>query len=401
MPGVWKLQARDPATQARSGWLRSMDGRRLPTPLFQPVATAASLKTLDWQDLRRIGYRHVLMNTYHLVVRPGLESIAGFGGIKPFSGWAGSVLTDSGGYQVYSLAARRSIRPDGVRFSDHIGGQRWHFSPEFVLRAQLCFGVDFAMPLDICTGLPATRERTAKDMALTHSWAREQAQLWPELLARQQAAARKGERGRKAAHASSRVHPPALFGIVQGGLEEDLRRESAQFVAAQGFDALAVGGLAVGEPREDFLRLTAFCGPLLPADKVRYLMGVGNPADLLHAIAAGFDMFDCVQPTRMARHGVLYTRQGLLRMNNARFRDDARPVDPRCACPTCAGHSRAYLRHLLKLQEHSYARFATLHNLQFYYDLMRQARRKIRKGRFGAWYPAAALRLAADLPADL
>ncbi len=364
------------------------------------MATAASLKTLDWRDLRGIGYRHVLMNTYHLVVRPGLEAIAAAGGVRGFSGWRGSVLTDSGGYQVHSLAARRSIRPDGVRFSDHVGGQRWHFSPEFVLRAQLTFGVDFAMPLDICTGLPATRDRTAKDMALTHQWAVQQAMLWPEL--REEQGTRDKGQGKKTLTCPSALVPcPSLFGIVQGGLEEDLRRESAELISGLGFEGVAVGGLAVGEPREDFLRLTSFCGPLLPPGRVRYLMGVGNPADLLHAIAAGFDMFDCVQPTRMARHGVLYTRQGVLRLANSRFKDDQGPVDPRCACPTCRGHSRAYLRHLLKLEEHSYARFATLHNLQFYFDLMARVRRRIRRGSFGGWHTLAAARYARDLPAEL
>jgi queuine tRNA-ribosyltransferase len=194
---------------------------------------------------------------------------------------------------------------------------------------------------------------------------------------------------------------PALFGIVQGGLEEDLRAESIAFTAGQGFDGVAVGGLAVGEPREDYLRLCEFCGPRLPAGQVHYLMGVGNPADLLHAIAQGFDLFDCVQPTRMARHGVAYTRDGNLNLHNARFRADPRPLDAQCRCSVCREYSRAYLRHLLKLEEHSYARLLTLHNLAFYQGLLSRARRRIVKGRYGDWWPGAYARMDRVLPEDL
>lgn len=410
---VWRRAAKDKLSEARAGWLIARDGNRLPTPLFQPVATAGSLRTLDWADLRGLGYRHVLMNTYHLVVRPGVEAIRRAGGVKGFTGWRGSVLTDSGGYQAFSLAARRTVRPDGLRFSDHIEGARHHFSPRSVLEAQLAFGVDFAMPLDICTGLPAAREQVLKDMTLTHQWAAEQALLWPELLggagvipsnegawAQAPVPAQSGRQAGAPA-ATRKLLPPALFGIAQGGLEEDLRAESIGFLSGLPFDAMAVGGLAVGEPREDFLRLTAYCGKLMPQAKVRYLMGVGEPADLLYAIAMGFDLFDCVQPTRMARHGTAYTREGWLSLHNARYADDARPLDPRCKCGVCRTYSRAYLRHLLKLHEHSYARLLTLHNLHFYAELMARARRRIVAGKYGPWWQKQYPRLDRGLPDEL
>jgi queuine tRNA-ribosyltransferase len=364
----WQLDARDPDTLARAGYLVTREGQRLPTPLFQPVATAGSLRTLDWHDLGTIGYRHILMNTYHLLVKPGLATIERAGGLKRFTGWSGSILSDSGGYQVHSLAARRSLKADGVAFTDHISGNRWHLTPESVLRAQLAFGVDFAMCLDACTGLPAARRRVARDLELTHAWARKQAQLWPELT-------------------KDEPQAPRLLGIVQGGLHEDLRRQSIELVASLGFDGVAVGGLSVGESRDDFRRLVSFCGPLLPAGQLHYLMGVGEPADLLFAIAHGFDLFDCVQPTRMARHGLAYTRQGKLPLRQARFAEDQAPVDPGCRCRVCRTYSRAYLRHLLVLKEHSYARLLTLHNLHFYRDLLRRARRQVVAGTYARWWP--------------
>ena len=361
-------------------------GEELPTPLFQPVATAGSLKTLDWRDMLKLGYRHVLMNTYHLVVRPGLGQLEQSGGLKRFTGWDGSILTDSGGYQAHSLAARASFKPDGIKFTDHVDGGKWHFTPEFVLKAQATFGVDFAMVLDICTGLPATRNRTARDMALTHAWARQQAELWPGI--------RRGGGGR-----GDGVQ--RLFGIVQGGLFEDLRTESIELIGGLGFDGVAVGGLAVGEEREDLQRLTAFCGPQLPTGKVHYLMGIGDPADLLHAIAHGFDMFDCVQPTRMARHGTAYTRLGKLNLKRSRFQGDDRPLDPGCRCVVCRTYSRAYLRHLVMLKEHSYARLLTLHNLYFYRDLLNRARKRILAGNYGKWWPRQYTALDRVLPEGL
>jgi queuine tRNA-ribosyltransferase len=372
--GCWELEARDGASEARAGWLTTRDGTRIPTPLFQPVATAGSLRTLDWRDVQALGYKHVLMNTYHLVVRPGLDVIKQTGGVKSFTGWRGSILTDSGGYQVYSLAARRSIKPDGVRFIDHVEGQRWHFTLESTLRAQLTFGSDFAMCLDVCTGLPAARTRVRRDMELTHAWAREQAALWPEI--RETASIVHGDSG-----------TPRLFGIIQGGVHDDLRRESIEVLSSLSFDGLAVGGLAVGEGREDFKRVAALCGPLLPEGQVRYLMGIGEPADLLFAIAQGYDLFDCVQPTRLARHGYAYTRQGKLAIKHARFTGDERPLDPSCRCSVCRSHSRAYLRHLFLLKEHSYAKLLTLHNLYFYRNLLNRARRRIVAGNYGKWWP--------------
>lgn len=402
MDRCWNLEAQDAGCAARAGWLIARDGSALPTPLFQPVATAGSLRTLDWADVMRLGYRHVLMNTYHLVVRPGLDALRASGGVKGFTGWNGSVLTDSGGYQVYSLAAKRSVRADGVRFTDHVDGGRWLFSPRSVLEAQVTFGVDCAMCLDVCTGQPATRRQVQKDLALTHAWAQEQARLWPELIGQCPDAAGSGlPGGDEITPASAPQLPPRLFGIVQGGLEEDLRAESAGVISALPFDGVAVGGLAVGEPREDFLRFTELTGELLPAGRPHYLMGVGDPADLLFAIAQGFDMFDCVQPTRMARHGLAYTSQGKLHLRNARFTHDQRPLDPACGCPVCRGHSRAYLRHLLMLEEHSYARLLTLHNLAFYMALMTAARERITAGAYAEWWPEHYELLDRKLPDEL
>lgn len=383
MVNCWKCEARDPGCEARAGILLGRQREQLQTPLFQPVATAGSLRTLDWRDVERLGYRHVLMNTYHLAVRPGLSAIEAAGGLKAYTGWRGTILTDSGGYQAHSLAARVSYKSDGLRFRDHVDGASWHFTPEFVLKAQLAFGVDFAMCLDICTGLPAVRNRVARDMRLTHAWAEEQAQLWPRMLA---------ERHLKGKTA------PRLFGIVQGGLEEDLRQQSIELISSLGFDGNAVGGLAVGEEREDFLRLAAFCGPRLPEKRVRYLMGAGEPTDLLFAIAHGYDLFDCVQPTRMARHGHAFTRQGKLMIKQARFAGDQRPLDPGCRCWVCRTHSREYLRHLFLLHEHSFARLLTLHNLYFYRDLLSRARRRIVAGTYARWWPRQYEALRGDVP---
>ena len=382
MANCWEQAAQDPASAARAGWLTTRAGERLMTPLFQPVATAGTLRTLDWRDVLKLGYRHVLMNTYHLVVRPGLAEIERAGGIKRFTGWPGSVLTDSGGYQVHSLAARVSKRPDGLRFTDHVAGGRWHFTPASTLKAQLTLGVDFAMCLDVCTGLPATEKRVRSDMRLTHDWAREQAALWPELV-------------------GGMDSPPRLLGIVQGGLFTEMRQESIELIGGLGFDGVAVGGLAVGEAREEFQRLAAYCGPRLPATGVRYLMGLGDPADLLFAIAHGFDLFDCVQPARMARHGHVYSRLGKFQLKHARFAGDERPLDPGCRCYVCRTHSRAYLRHLLMLKEHSYARLLTLHNLYFYRDLLSRARRRILAGNYARWWPRQFINLDRTLPDGL
>ena len=409
MEPCWKIEARDPQSGARAGRLVARDASELPTPLFQPVATAGSVKTLDWHDVSALGYRHVLMNTYHLVVRPGIEAIRRAGGVKAFTGWNGSVLTDSGGYQVHSLSSRRSLREDGVRFTDHIEGSHWHFSPRFTLEAQLAFGVDFAMMLDVCTSLPASRNRTRRDLELTHAWAREQADMWPQLLEEgirdEGLGISKDKSGATSSSTSSLVpNPysliPRLFGIVQGGLYEELRAESAELIGSLPFDGVAIGGLSVGESREDFQRLTAYTSPLLPESKVRYLMGVGEPGDMLFAIAQGIDMFDCVQPTRLARHGTAYTSRGKLNLKLARFAGDERPLDSDCACRVCQSHSRAYLRHLVTLSEHSYARLLTIHNLHFYRWLLCTAREQILAGNYAGWWPDQASAMDAPLPEE-
>jgi queuine tRNA-ribosyltransferase len=413
--GCYKLEACNDS--ARAGHLIARDGTVLPTPLFQPVATAGSLKTLDWGDVRALGYQHVLMNTYHLVVRPGLELIREAGGVKPFTGWSGSVLTDSGGYQAYSLAQRRKVDVEGITFQDHIAGDMHRFTPRSVLEAQLAFGVDFAMCLDVCTGQDenTAREQTARDMALTHAWAREQTELWPALLERGSTDPLTSPQA-DGQDAALKSRAPQILGIVQGGLDEDLRAESIEFISGLGFDGIAVGGLAVGEPREELERLVSFCGAKLPSDQPRYLMGIGDPADLLFAIAHGFDMFDCVQPTRMARHGVAYTWQGKLPLRQERFKQDLRGLNGarlyRAASSEAAEgaglktrapeeYSRAYLRHLFTLKEHSYARLLTLHNLAFYAELMAEARRRIVDGSYQQWWPGVYEQVDRVLPDGL
>ena len=303
----------------------TLDHGVVETPAFMPVGTAGTVKAARWSDLEAAGAEIVLANTYHLMLRPGGDVIRRLGGLHRFVGWDRPILTDSGGYQVMSLAGK----PDALRGGRSLPEPRRRLgallSPERAVDLQLGdFGVDVAMVLDECTPYPATEKAARASMELTHRWAGR---------AVERRVALGGDRG-------------ALFGIVQGGMFRDLREESAAAIAALPFDGIACGGLSVGEPKEEMRAMVAHTGPLLPEERPRYLMGVGRPDDLLHAVAQGFDMFDCVLPTRAARHGLLYTSQGTLAIKHARYREDDAPPDPACACPTCRRHSRAYLRHL-------------------------------------------------------
>ena len=346
---VFELHASDGA--ARRGRVQLAHGA-VDTPAFMPVGTYGTVKAMAPDELRQLGAQIVLGNTFHLWLRPGLEVAGKFAGLHRFMGWNGPILTDSGGFQVYSLGKLRKITEEGVHFASPINGDRLFLTPERSMEIQRMLDADIVMIFDECTPYPASRAEAAHSMELSLRWARRS----------------------RAAHAGN---PNALFGIVQGGMYEDLRDASLGELAAMGFDGYAIGGLSVGEPKEDFSRVLAHVAPRLPADKPRYLMGVGTPEDIVEAVMAGIDMFDCVLPTRNARHGIVFTRFGDLRIKNARFKDDTRPLDENCACYACRNFSRAYLHHLFRCGEILGARLATWHNLHYYQSLMSDLRAAI------------------------
>ncbi len=353
----FEVVARD--GHARAGLLRTPHGE-VETPLFMPVGTAAAVKAVLHDQLRAIGARVLLANTYHLMLRPGAELVASLGGLHGFTGWNGAFLTDSGGYQVFSLAALRRIDEDGVRFQSHIDGTPHLLTPERSIEIQGQLGADVAMAFDECPPAAAPVEAVAQASARTTRWAR---------------------RSRDA----HRRPDQALFGIVQGGVDLGLRETSARELIELGFAGYAIGGLSVGEPKPARDLVLDHLDPILPEQKPRYLMGVGTPLDLVEAVARGVDMFDCVLPTRNARNGQLFTSRGRLSIRNARFRDDPRPPDVDCPCPTCRTTSRAYLRHLHLAGEMSAAILSSVHNLFFYVDMMKVMRQSIRLFRFEEW----------------
>ena len=330
------------------------------TPVFMPVGTKGTVKALTPGDLREVGAGIVLGNTYHLYLRPGSDLVMGAGGLHAFMGWDGPILTDSGGYQVFSLAETRRISEKGVEFASVYDGSRHVFTPELTTGVQEDLGSDVAMVLDECPPPNAAREYHEDSLRRTARWARRC----------------------KEAHTKD---DQALFGIVQGGLYPDLRAQSLGLTVEIGFDGYAVGGLSVGESREEMLETLALTAPKLPAGKPRYFMGIGDPVGILQVIALGVDMFDCVLPTRLARHGAVLTPDGRLNLKNARYRTDFGPLDPECSCEACTGYSRAYLAHLVRENELLGHRLLTLHNVRFTVDLCRRARGEIRAGRFAAW----------------
>ena len=351
----FKVSATDGA--ARCGVLQTAHGV-IETPVFMPVGTYGAVKGVSPEELRSLGAQIVLGNTFHLWLRPGLEVIAAHGGLHRFMGWDGPILTDSGGFQVFSLGALRRISEEGVKFQSPVNGDACFLTPEESMRIQHVLNSDIVMTFDECTPHPATFEQTRDSMRLSMRWA---------VRSRQ-------------AHAGN---ANALFGIVQGGMHESLRDESLAALQAIGFDGYAIGGLSVGEPKADMLRILRHTAPQLPADRPRYLMGVGTPADIVAAVTAGIDMFDCVLPTRNARNGWLYTRHGVIKLRNARYRDDLAPLDADCTCYTCRHFTRAYLHHLQRVNEMLGARLNTLHNLHYYQELMRDLRAAIAAGRLG------------------
>jgi queuine tRNA-ribosyltransferase len=332
------------AGAARRGRLTLAHGT-VETPIFMPVGTYGSVKAMSPGELVEVGAQIILGNTFHLWLRPGLEVAAAHGGLHRFMGWDRPILTDSGGFQVFSLGNLRKVQEEGVAFASPVNGDRLFLTPETSMEIQRVLNSDIVMIFDECTPYPAPHDAVARSMQLSLRWARRS----------------------KDAHAGN---PNALFGIVQGGMHDDLRDESLGGLVEIGFDGYAIGGLSVGEPKEDMLRVLGRTAPRLPADRPRYLMGVGTPEDLVAGVVAGVDMFDCVLPTRNARNGWLFTRFGDVKIRNARHRTDTGPLDATCGCATCRNFSRAYLHHLQRVNEILGARLATLHNLYYYLELM-------------------------------
>ncbi len=339
---------------ARLGRLELAHGA-VDTPAFMPVGTYGTVKAMSPAELEEIGAQIVLGNTFHLWLRPGLEVIERHGGLHRFMGWSRPILTDSGGFQVFSLSTLGKVTEEGVRFASPVNGDRLLLSPEVSMRIQRVLDSDVAMVFDECLAQPATERQTRESMELSLRWA---------------------ERSKNAFEGSKNL----LFGIVQGGMFEAMRDVSAAGLRAIGFDGYAIGGLAVGEPREERARILAHTAPQLPADKPRYLMGLGTPEELVEAVGRGIDLFDCVLPTRNARNGWLFTRRGDVKIRNARYRDDARPLDESCGCYACRNFTRAYLHHLQRANEILGARLNTIHNLWYYLELMRELRSAIESG---------------------
>jgi queuine tRNA-ribosyltransferase len=337
------------------------------TPIFMPVGTYGTVKAMSPLELKEIGAQIILGNTFHLWLRPGTGILDKFGGLHRFMGWDKPILTDSGGFQVFSLGAMRKITEEGVKFASPINGDKLFLSPEISMQIQRSLNSDIVMQFDECTpyeinGRAATVDEAAKSMRMSLRWA---------------------QRSRNEFNAGE--NPNALFGIVQGGMYEELRDESLAGLNDIGFDGIAIGGLSVGEPKEDMMRVLEHIGPRLPADKPHYLMGVGTPEDLVEGVNNGVDMFDCVMPTRNARNGWLFTRFGDIKIKNARYKDEDGPLDESCGCYACRNFSRSYLHHLHRAGEILGARLNTVHNLHYYLDLMRQAREAIDAGAFQAF----------------
>jgi len=368
---------------ARLGRMRTPHGS-VETPAFMPVATQGSVKSLTPADLTAAGAQIVLANTYHLLLRPGPELVRELGGLHRFMGWDGPILTDSGGFQVWSLSKLRRLGEEGVEFRSHVDGSLRTLTPESVVAAQHALGVDVLHPLDECLAHPATLAQTERSLALTLRW-----------LHRAVAAHRAGGA------------PGALFGIVQGGTSHALRRQAVEETCTLDLPGYAIGGLAVGEPKPALYDIAELVAARLPAARPRYLMGVGKPTDLVEAVARGVDLFDCVLPTRNGRNGQAFTPDGPLNISNARFTRDAAPLDPACPCEACRRFSRAYLRHLFGARELLGYRLLTLHNLTFYLALMRQMREAVASGDFGSFrsrflerYGVESVGGSADIPAD-
>jgi queuine tRNA-ribosyltransferase len=356
MPFQFDLIKQDSATSARLGKMTTPHGI-VNTPAFMPVGTQGTVKSMLPEEIKNCGAEIILGNTYHLYLRPGHETIKKLGGLHRFMNWPDPILTDSGGFQVYSLGALRKITPDGVMFRSHIDGSKHFLSPQKAIEIQEALGSDIMMCLDDCTPYPATFSQTEESLKLTVKWA-------------------------DLCKTTQTNNEQALFGIIQGGTYLDLRKQAVEQLTPLDFDGYALGGVSVGEPKEIMYKITDSITPLLPADKPRYLMGAGTPEDILFAVSCGTDMFDCVIPTRCARHGLLFTNEKNIVIKNARWREDNNPIEQTCDCYTCRNYSRAYLRHLYVAGEILAMVLNTIHNVRYYMRLMEQIRTALKEGRF-------------------
>ena len=359
---MFELLQTDSATSARRGRLQTAHGT-VETPIFMPVGTRATVKTLDGADLKALQSQIILGNTYHLNLRPGMETIQAAGGLHAFMGWDLPILTDSGGFQVFSLAKMAKIQEDGVAFQSHIDGAPLFLGPREAMAIQRDLASDIAMVFDDCPPYPADREQVLGAVERTTRWARE-------------------------CRDQPRAEGQLVFGIVQGGCYEDLREQSAREITAIDFDGYAIGGLSVGEPEPEMLRMAELTAPMLPADRPRYAMGLGTPVQLVELVARGVDMFDCVLPTRLARNGTAFTFGGAISLKGAAYREDFGPIEDGCDCFTCQNHTRAYLRHLLNVDEILGLRLLTIHNLRCYLRLMEVVRGHLKAGTFGEFRAA-------------
>ncbi len=358
----YQVEQPDPCSKGRIGLLTT-NHAEIQTPAFMPVGSLGPVKGLESDDLQKLGFPLILNNAYHLYLRPGHKIVAEMGGLHAFTGWPGAILTDSGGFQIFSLAKLCDVTDDGVTFQSHIDGSRHFITPEKAIEIEEALGADIIMVLDQCVALPTGREVIQESVRRTKLWA-------------------------ERCQASRRRTDQALFGIVQGGLDPDLRLDSARELATLGFDGYAVGGLSVGEGKADMYAVLDLTVPELPEKKPRYLMGVGLPEDLVEGVARGIDLFDCVVPSRHGRTGSLFTASGRVVIKQAQYAVDERPVDPACACPVCRRYSRAYLHHLFAVKEMLGARLNTIHNLWYFSDLMRRIREALVEGRFAAFREA-------------
>ena len=354
----------DTSCKARTGIVNLPHGP-VRTPVFMPVGTHATVKAMTKDDLLEIGFEIILANTYHLYLRPGAETMAKAGGLHGFSGWKRNFLTDSGGFQVFSLAPFRKITPDGVKFQSHIDGSSHFLTPESVVNIQKAFNSDIQMQLDVCTGFGITEKQAVEALKITSDWALRAKAEWLK--------------------AKDEGYEGNLFPIVQGNFFPELRRQSADFVASLDLPGIAIGGLSVGEPHDVYTEMLSYTAELLPDDKPRYVMGIGTPEYILEAVENGIDMFDCVLPSRNARNGSYFTRDGSIAIKNARFAEDFLPIEPECNCKVCRQYSRAYLRHLFKEQEILSSMLATYHNLAFLHQMMEEVREAISQDRFAEY----------------
>ncbi|MFA6321148.1 MAG: tRNA guanosine(34) transglycosylase Tgt [Candidatus Omnitrophota bacterium] len=364
---MFKLIHKDKTTKARIGMLKTAHGQ-INTPVYMPVGTQGTVKAISTQELKDCSAEIILGNAYHLYLRPGLDIIKKAGGLHKFSGWDRPILTDSGGYQIFSLATLRKLSDEGAEFSSHIDGSKHFITPEKAIDIQQTLGSDIMMILDECVHYPAARDYVEQSLALTTRWAKRAREYFKS----------KGDEGQV-------TKGQLLFGIVQGSTYLDLRKKAVEDLVGIGFDGYAIGGVSVGEPEHLIQEIAAYTAPLLPENKARYLMGVGTPPDIIQAIASGIDMFDCVIPTRNGRNGQAFTWDGDIQLRNAEYKEDFRPIDETCECFACRNHTRAYIRHLFNTQEILGLRLVSLHNLHFYVKLIQLSRKAIKEDRFGGF----------------